>query len=287
MADRDPEGVAREFGGIGWDEPIEVKVHSRSISLRYELDQLIEVTLRSVPELLHFEAESNFGTPDADEALQRSVATGLFYGIKVRPILVLYDPRRPAHSFRSIRVVDLGNIKIVVKFDVRRIWEMNPEEILKRKRIHMLPAVTAMKSTPVQIREASLLMESVQPLAERRRLFQEAMTFATVLYNEVEIEQLLGREYTNMLPPMEVVRRTPIGQRIEEIGKFEGKQEGRQEGRQQALRESLLKVIAHRFPDLEVSASALPSDDEALGALMNLALSAPGPGELLAAIRAD
>ncbi|MBM3740904.1 MAG: hypothetical protein FJW39_34605 [Acidobacteria bacterium] len=205
--------------------------------------------------------------------------------IGVKPVLVLYDPRRPAHSFKRRRVVDLGWIKIVVKFEVRRVWTMDPTEIIRRKRTHMLPAVMAMDSTQAQIREASLMIESVDREAERRRLFQEAVTFAAVRYNEAEIEKMLGRVKANMLPPMEVVRRTQIGQRIEKIGMFKGHQKGRHEGRVEALRDSIRSVLRHRFPEFQVPVEGLPDDEEALTALMNTALTARDAGQVASALR--
>jgi flagellar biosynthesis/type III secretory pathway protein FliH len=92
-----------------------------------------------------------------------------------------------------------------------------------------------------------------------------------------------------MMPPLEVVRDSDIGRKIERIGRFqglergrregerkgvikgraEGRAEGEAEGMRKGMRAFLFETLSQKFPSLKVSESDLPWDDEALKRLMH------------------
>jgi hypothetical protein len=126
-------------------------------------------------------------------------------------------------------------------------------------------------------------IEAVRDPDERKRLRQEMATFLAVRYNEAEANDLIGGNL-NMMPPLEVVRDSDIGRKIEQIGRFEGRQRGKREGRKQGHREGkeeglregeqvgqrklLFNALLHKFPGIGLKESDLPLDEAALDRLM-------------------
>jgi hypothetical protein len=90
--------------------------------------------------LFHFEAESNFKTIRRTAALKRATGVGLLC------------------------------VRVIVDFLIARLWEIKPDDILNRDRIHMMPLVAAMDSTPDQIHNAAMRIEFLDSDEERRRL---------------------------------------------------------------------------------------------------------------------
>jgi predicted transposase YdaD len=203
--------------------------------------------------------------------VRRTAAVGLRYFMDVIPILVLYNPNRPADRFRPRRKIKFGLLDLSARFVVVRLWRLDPSDILKHRRIHLMPMVAAMKSTPAQIHEAAMRIEQLKNPDERKRLRQEMATFAAVRYNEDEANELIGRQL-NMMPPLEVVRDSDIGRKIERIGRFQGLERGRREGERKGVikgrRAFLFEALREKFPSLEISEADLPTDDEALKRLM-------------------
>ncbi|MBM3738574.1 MAG: hypothetical protein FJW39_22570 [Acidobacteria bacterium] len=268
VGERDPEGMVRVVGGVGWDVPLIVKPVEREISLRFRADLLYHVTMPEGARLFHFEAESNFRTADADDALMRSVAASMLHGIDIEPLLVLFDPRRPALAFDPVRIIVRGKVKLEVGFGVKRLYQVKPDEIFSHDRVQMMPMVFGMDSTEDHIDQAIRRMMQ-QPVQERRRLLQEAAAYGTILYTKSRLEDLMGRRNELMLPPAELVRGTEVGQEIFR----DGLTEGRLEGGIHLVR----RVLVDRFPELVVPDSALPSGERDLAELLKRIYSTDDP----------
>jgi hypothetical protein len=296
MSERDPVGLLRVLLKLPWSEPVRVNPERREVSLRYAVDELLRATIKGYRALYLLEGESNFATVAADRAMRRTAAVGLRHFMDVIPILVLYNPNRPADRFRPRRKIKFGLLDLSARFVVVRLWKLDPSDILKHRRIHLMPMVAAMKSTPAQIHEAAMRIEQLKNPDERKRLRQEMATFAAVRYNEDEANELIGGQL-NMMPPLEVVPDSDIGRKIERIGRFEGLERGRREGERKGLVEGeakgraegeakgraegeaegmrkgmrafLFETLSQKFPSLKVSESNLPWDDETLKRLMH------------------
>jgi predicted transposase YdaD len=188
---------------------------------------------------------------------------------------VLHNPNRPEDRFKPRRKIKFGLLDLSARFVVVRLWKLDPSDILKHRRIHLIPMVAAMKSTPAQIHEAAMRIEQLKNPDERKRLRQEMATFAAVRYNEDEANELIGGQL-NMMPPLEVVRDSDIGRKIERIGRFQGLERGRREGERKGVikgtlvgqRKLLFGALCAKFPQLKIGESDLPLDDEALTRLM-------------------
>jgi hypothetical protein len=273
MAERDPEGMVRVLCGIGWDVPITVTLERKGVTLRYEVDDLLRVEWEGEEVLFHFEAESNFKTIRGTVALKRATGVGLLWGMDMVPVLVLYDPKRPAVGFDPEQQIVMGRVRVIVDFLIARLWEIKPDDILNRDRIHMLPLVAAMDSTPEQIHSAAMRIELLDSEEERRRLRGEMAVFASVRYNEAEIVKFgIGSTLTAMLPPIDIVRETEIGRRIADVAHFAGKQEGLQKGKS----EMLAMLLSMRF-GIKVPENALPTDEARIADLVALALAGDAP----------
>jgi len=167
-------------------------------------------------------------------------------------------------------VEERGSIAVTARPRFIRLWDVHPEPVLAEIPIEALPIIGGMRATRAQLGEAMQRLTEVRDRELRSRLFSELATWASLNYNEIEINEIRARsrmtfEELFLMSPFSEMLLKEAQEKAQREGLREGRQEGRQEGLQEGqiegARSSLLSLADIRFPGLITAADVEPITD--------------------------
>lgn len=118
-----------------------------------------------------------------------------------------------------------------------------------------------MKATAEELDEAIRRIHQVPDREIRSELFGELVTWSSLRYNEIEIEEIRARMSLSL---KELMLISPIGEEIVRETKEVAREEGRREGSLESAKKNVIIVAETRFPGLLTPEAIEPVTDEAV-----------------------
>jgi len=212
--------------------------------------------------LEHFEAETSLSSADLVQIARRATLLAIKNDAPVWTTVVLLSRRHAPANLPDCVVEERGSIAVTARPRFIRLWEVHPEPVLAEIPIEALPIIGGMRATRAQLGEAMQRLTEVRDRELRSRLFSELATWASLNYNEIEINEIRARsrmtfEELFLMSPFSEMLLKEAQEKAQREGLREGRQEGRQEGLQEGqiegARSSLLSLADIRFPGLITS----------------------------------
>lgn len=144
-----------------------------------------------------------------------------------------------------------------VRYRIIRMWELDASRILAGGDDVLLPVAALMDTTDDQVRQIA------SRVSGNREAAAEFLALAVVRYDKDQIEKILGDN------PMFTKAILKESWAVQELIR-EGRDQGRDEGRAKEARETLARVLANRFPGLDMAPELDAISDAAV--LQNLLL---------------
>ncbi len=247
---------------------------------KLEVDALFEISLENgEPLLVHFEFQTYNDPTMAKRLLRYNVLTWSEYEIPVWScvIHVLGDAKLPTSPFEI--KVGTGRQVIQFHFDVIELGELSPEEIMLTGQANLFPLLPFTQGGAKREVVETVFEELTQ--SGKFHLLSVAQTLASLAFgreNKTDDQEWLIRRYKQMF---DVVKDTPVYKEMTQDARKEGIEEGRKQGQVEALEQTLMDLIAERFPKLVRFArkQLADVDDPALLRLLVLKVSSAQTAE--------
>ncbi len=207
--------------------------------------------------LVHFEFQTYNDSDMAGRLLRYNILIWSEYDIPVCScvIHVLGDGKLPTSPFD----ITIGIERQVIKFyfDVIELGELSPEEIVQTGQPNLFPLLPFTRGG-ARREVVETVFEELQQ-SGKTNLLSVAQTLASLAFgrakNGAEDQEWLIRRYRQMF---DVVKDTPVYKEMTRDARKEGREEGLKEGLEQglkqgqkeALEQTLMDLIAGRFPKL-------------------------------------
>lgn len=259
LGQEDLRGLLYMFWQLPLDEPVEIEALNPEISLPGLVvdDCYLIRRRRGQPVLLHLECEHHWQPAIPDDTARYVQAIGLKWPkLPIESLVILLSPQgwpaeRPPGPWRSRR----GALSATVRYQVVKLWELDPRPVLASGRAPLLPWVMLMHPSR---RQVQALCRRIANTGDNQ-LAARLLTLGRLNrdYEKIELLELLGRN--GMLLKREILEKSDFIQDFLRQGREEGREEG---GRSSALK-AVQRVAAKRFPGLVLPDSlATLSEDE-------------------------
>ncbi len=182
-------------------------------------------------------------------------------GAEIRSTLVLLAERGTPRSVPAGVEADLGGLRLQSKYQVIRMWELDPKPAMDSDRPGLLPWVGLMQSSPEEFLTALHRVEA----SGDPKLRALAVLLGGLRYDKDGIRELLGR-ISNMFITKEILRESSVSKdfirELEEEaiaagmakglakGMEEGVKHGIEQGRVDEARRIIRTFVSVRFPAL-------------------------------------
>ena len=175
-------------------------------------------------------------------------------------------------------LIDAGCVQISVRYELVLLWQIDAKEMLSLDRENLLPFVPLMRGGQDELEAGAARLGGIADEQKQRELSLHFLVVGGLRYNREDLLDLIGRK--GMIP-LDQFKESSFYQLIVEEGLKEGRdqglkeglKEGLREGRAQGVAEILGKLIAKRFPNLNVAAEIESIND--VDVLQDLCVEVP------------
>ncbi len=203
---------------------------------KLEVDALFEITLESgIPILVHYEFQTYNDPEMAKRLLRYNVLIWSEYNLPVCScvIHVLGDGHLPTSPFQL--EIDPTRPIFRFHFDVLELGELSPEELMQTGQPNLFPLLPFTRGGASREVVETVFEELVQ--SGKTNLLSVAQTLASLAFgrakNDTDQEWLL-RRYRQMF---DIIKDTPVYREMVRDAREEGWEEGLKEGREEGLKE--------------------------------------------------
>ncbi|MBI3654355.1 MAG: hypothetical protein HY231_25285 [Acidobacteria bacterium] len=162
-------------------------------------------------------------------------------------------------------IIHAGSLKIESSFRVTKIWESSAQQYLAMKRDGILPFIPLMRGSYEDLEASVKLLRAVKDKQKQRDLGVHFLMLGGLRYNRADLLEMILEK--GMIPLKEF-KESSFYQMVLDEGREEGREAGREEGREAGreagLTKTLLLLVAHKFPALDVKAKIESINDAAL-----------------------
>ena len=244
LAEEDVRAFLWLFGNLSVEPGDEVKALPRERHLpALAVDHAYLVEHQGRQTIYLFEAKARYQAEGLRQTAEYAVTLALEHRLRVdvAPVLVLFSERRAPERIEDRFAVELGAVRIEVKVQVRRLWEVEAGAVLEKEWPVLWPWTALMKA------EAGILERAAERIAGQgdRRLAVEFVTLGQLRYDRSRLEKLLGQ--LTMFIPQELIEESPFYKEAQAKGRSEGEAKGRADEARRLLRH----LLALKFPALE------------------------------------
>ncbi|HEV8484203.1 MAG TPA: hypothetical protein VGV87_11720 [Blastocatellia bacterium] len=305
LAEQDAESLLILLGYLQPGQPAEIEVLPREIDVSTLLpDQPYRVVIGRDPWIVHVEAQTAYDSRIPKRMAEYGARLWMKHQLPVRSYVLMLTRRGLPKDPPEEAQIDAGCIQISVRYELVLVWQIDAQEMLSLNRESLLPFVPLMRGGQAEIEAGAARLGGIADERKQRELSLHFLVVGGLRYNREDLLDLIGRK--GMIP-LDQLKESSFYQFIVEEGLEEGRkkglEEGRQEGREEGLKEgrneglkeglkegraqgvaeTLNKLVAKRFPNLNVTAEIDGIHD--VGALQDLCLAVadlPNPEALRA-----
>jgi predicted transposase YdaD len=274
LTEQDPEALLRLLGCIAPGQQVEIEALPKELSVSTQVvDLAYRVVINQIATIILIEMQTVYDHNMGMRMWEYGVRLWLLYKIPVRGYVLSLTKKKFPKSDIPPLILDLGIADVKVKYTLLKTWEIDAQAALAMQRDSLLPLVPLMRGSRAELTEAARRLNTVSDRQQREELSLHFVMLAGLRYNKQEILAVLGD--IGMIP-LEQLKESSFYQYILEEGEQKGRQEGRQEGlqegeqkgrqegRQEGLyegeqkgrvaesRNTLTRLIAKRFPGLDL-----------------------------------
>jgi predicted transposase YdaD len=259
LAEDDPRGLLFLFTGVSLTEDVTIEPLPREVNApALQVDHVYRVRMGAREWIWHIEVQTHYKSDLPQRMLRYDLLLALKYpGVEIRSTLVILAERGTPRSVPTKAKVNLGGLRLQSRYQVIRMWKLDPKPALKSERTGLLPWVGLMKASPEEFLTALQRVEA----SGDSKLRAQAVLLGGLRYDREGIRKLLER-ISNMFITKEILRESSVSKdfirELEEEaiasgmakGMEEGVKHGVEQGRVDEARRVIRTFVSVRFPAL-------------------------------------
>jgi hypothetical protein len=192
------------------------------------------------PVIFHAEFESTYNRDVGREIVRKAVSLSWQYNMPVESTLMLLRARGTPATIPAIGEYIIGATHVTHPFKVKRMWEMDPQPVLRTNNARLLPWAMAMRITD----EMAWKIGAFVGQSGDEEAIARFYIMGSVRYDRSTLNEMLGGR------TMGLVRALLDASSIVQEERDSARQEGRMEGRLEGRRDVLRVALGTRYPDL-------------------------------------
>ena len=249
LAEQDPEALLSLLKCINPKHKAQIKVLSREISISAKISDLPYLVItKGKQKIVLIEMQTVYDYAIAERIMEYVIRLWFFYKIPTIEVyvLLLTDKGMPRGKLKPW-AMKLGPVSIKVNYQsvLVKAWELDAKEALAMGRPSLLPLVPLLKGDRQELITAAQRLAEMEDRTSHEEMALHFFMLAGLRYNPREVLEIMrGAE----MIPIEQLRESSTYQYILQ----EGLREGEQKGKLEESRNTLLKLIAKRFPTLDL-----------------------------------
>ncbi|HWQ34788.1 MAG TPA: hypothetical protein VNQ79_18205 [Blastocatellia bacterium] len=259
LTEQDPEALLQLIGAL--PPGATVRLLPREVSVQALLpDQPFEITHADGQHLAHVEAQTRYEPDIPSRIADYNVYLWVRYRLPVYSYVLVLTPRGLPDEPPVSLAIEAGWLRLIVSYQIVRLWELDAEAALNSGRENLLPFVPLMRGGLAELEKGAQALRQVESETRRRELALHFVMLGGLRYNREQIFDVLERMTMIPLEQLkessvyqffaEEERKKGIAQGLEQ-GLEEGLEQGRLEGMIAAAADLLRRLAARRFPGFE------------------------------------
>lgn len=247
LAEQDAESLLILLGCLKPGQTAQIKLLPLELDISTLLpDQPYRVETADETSIVHIEAQTVYDNSMPERMSEYGARLWMKYRLPVRSYVLLLTKRNLLQRPPMRGKVIAGDLEIRLRYRLVKLWEVSARRVLAMKRESLLPFVPLMRGGEDELETGAFRLGEVQNYQKQRDLSLHFLVLGGLRYNREDILDLIGRK---SMIPIDQLRESSFYQYIVE----EGLKEGREEGKIEGMAKALSRLIAKRFPELDVT----------------------------------
>ncbi len=263
LAEQDAESLLILLGYLQPGQPAKIELLPREIDVSTRIpDQPYRVVIGHDPWIVHIEAQTVYDSRIPKRMAEYGARLWMKHQLPVRSYVLMLTRRGLPNNPTGEGRIDAGCIQISVRYELVLLWQIDAQEMLSLNRESLLPFVPLMRGGQAEIEAGADRLGEIADERKQRELSLHFLVVGGLRYDREDLLDLIGRK--GMIP-LDQLKESSFYQFIVEEGLQEGRKKGLEEGlkegltqgltqgRAQGVAETLSKLVAKRFPNLNVT----------------------------------
>jgi predicted transposase YdaD len=216
-------------------QPAEIELLPREIDVSTLLpDQPYRVVIGRDPWIVHVEAQTAYDSRIPKRMAEYGARLWMKHQLPVRSYVLMLTRRGLPKDPPEEAQIDAGCIQISVRYELVLVWQIDAQEMLSLNRESLLPFVPLMRGGQAEIEAGAARLGGIADERKQRELSLHFLVVGGLRYNREDLLDLIGRK--GMIP-LDQLKESSFYQFIVEEGLEEGRKKGLEEGREEGLKE--------------------------------------------------